>query len=390
MDRIQTRRLGGRFAAPFVITALVLLGIFAVIPAAHGDSRPLFQHPFACGTEYTAQSYSHLYYSEGRSHGPGPLRYAPLDFQQPGDADDGDPVLASAAGTVYRFDEFDEAMVGKGYVVLIDHGGDGPNMGWDTYYGHLEDATRAQDGALVQRGDVIGFVSDSNAEPDNHLHYEQRLDGNAELVEFNAVQVPYWLDNVDGQPGYWAPDAASQQQTAAGASGPVTVGPSANCPEEPPPTSTTTTTVSADGAPLSMADANSIAELVAAEDYRPGPHGEILRLYHAFFGRSPDLAGAKYWIVDVYETGSGDFGQIIGWFADPGQPEFQQQYADIAPDDHDAFLERVYGNMLGRVPDPAGFAYWLGLLEGGSLTRPAVVQYVGADTEFVRAYPYGS
>jgi hypothetical protein len=139
-----------------------------------------------------------------------------------------------------------------------------------------------------------------------------------------------------------------------------------------------------------LADATTIDEIVAAQGYKPVSHGEILRLYHAFFGREPDVTGAKYWIVDVYETQSGDLDQITGWFANPGQPEFAIQYADIAADDHEAFLERVYNNMLGRVPDPAGFAYWLGLMNDGSLTRPGVVRYIGTDTEFIRSYPYGS
>ncbi len=80
--------------------------------------------------------------------------------------------------------------------------------------------------------------------------------------------------------------------------------------------------------------------------------------------------------------------QITSYFASPDQPEFALRYADIASDDHEAYLSRIYQNMLGRPPDPAGMAYWLALMESGQLDRASVVRYVALDTEFVNRYPY--
>jgi hypothetical protein len=139
--------------------------------------------------------------------------------------------------------------------------------------------------------------------------------------------------------------------------------------------------------PGTVADAESLDELLAATDYDPVVHGNILRLYRAFFGREPDLAGAKYWIHDIYQSGE-EFADIIEWFASPEQVEFARQYADIAPSDHAAYLERVYDNMLGRVPDSSGFNYWRSMMDDGTLNRARVVLYVGLDTEFVNRFPY--
>ena len=139
--------------------------------------------------------------------------------------------------------------------------------------------------------------------------------------------------------------------------------------------------------PTTMDRAETMARFIAATDYDPDVHGDILRLYRAFFGREPDLAGAQYWVATIYESGE-QLSDIIEWFASPDQLEFAAQYADIAPDDNAAYLERVYDNMLGRVPDAGGFEYWRGLMDSGTLNRAQVVLYVGLDTEFINRFPY--
>jgi hypothetical protein len=139
--------------------------------------------------------------------------------------------------------------------------------------------------------------------------------------------------------------------------------------------------------PGTVAEAETLEQILAASDYDPVVHGNILRLYRAFFGREPDFAGTKYWIHDVYQSGE-EFADIIEWFASPDQVEFARQYADIALDDHGSYLGRVYDNMLGRVPDSGGFDYWRSLMDDGTLNRAQVVLYVGLDTEFINRFPY--
>ena len=135
-----------------------------------------------------------------------------------------------------------------------------------------------------------------------------------------------------------------------------------------------------------IANANSLAELVEAIDYQPDLHGEILRLYPAFFAREADLDGARYWI-DVANSRR-SVTEITSFFSSNEQPEFVKFYEDIAPHDHEAYLTRVYRNMLGRTPDPDGFNYWLGLMQDRTLDRGGVVRFVALNPEYVRRFPY--
>lgn len=376
--------------ASAAIAASLVVGLLAMIPVpgpvAADAGRPLFAPPFECGEVYTADSYANLYWTGGRAHGPGELRYAPLDFQQPGDADDGDPVLASAGGTVYLFDEFDQEGVGKGHVVLIDHGGDGPNVGWDSYYGHLEDLTRASAGSVVSTGDVIGVISDSAAEPDNHLHYEQRLDGMAQLVEFDGNPVPYWLDNIDGEPGYWAPDERSQLEAATGAVGPWTTPPSTNCGTSTTTTTsattTTTTSTTTTSEPGLVMEATSIVGIYTASDYTPD-NARVLRLYQAVFRREPDVPGAKYWIARQREHMR--LSSMANYFAQ--SEEFRLRYGAALSDA--GFIDLVYSNVLERAPDAGGRTYWLDRMAAG-LSRGDVILWFSAGAEFSARYPYGA
>ena len=139
----------------------------------------------------------------------------------------------------------------------------------------------------------------------------------------------------------------------------------------------------------------------AFADFKP-EHANLLRLYQAFFNRPPDLAGAKYWL-DQWEMvvakgptaerpeGHDLFGEFAEYFTQV--PEFINTYGDA---DNAEFLTRVYNNMLGRVPDEAGYQYWLGYLEGTNpeqagvvLTKGAMMRWVTLDVEFTNLYPFG-
>ena len=54
---------------------------------------------------------------------------------------------------------------------MLDHG-----FGISTWYGHLS-GFRTQPGALVKRGDVIGYVGVSGRVTGPHVHYEIRIHG---------------------------------------------------------------------------------------------------------------------------------------------------------------------------------------------------------------------
>ncbi len=77
-------------------------------------------------------------------------------------ADRGDPVVATANGTVSSA----QRSGAYGNMVVIDHG-----FGISTRYAHL-DSFRVKSGYAVRRGDVIGFAGSTGRSTGSHLHYE--------------------------------------------------------------------------------------------------------------------------------------------------------------------------------------------------------------------------
>ncbi len=130
-------------------------------------------------------------------------------------------------------------------------------------------------------------------------------------------------------------------------------------------------------------DGQESFERIAAHEELTADHATLFRLYWAFFDRSPDPGGALYWI--------GERDRCVGLetiaqtFA--ASPEFAHRYGRL---DDAAFVERVYGNVLGRASDPAGAAYWRGLLADETLTRGGMVLNVAAAPEFTTRHRYPS
>ncbi len=110
-------------------------------------------------------------------------------------------------------------------------------------------------------------------------------------------------------------------------------------------------------------------------------HGDVLRLYWAFFGRDPDPSGATYWL-EHYDSGL-SIDAIAFSFAE--SDEFHGTYGATSDDQ---FVRIVYGNVLGRDPDPAGFAYWTDLVRTTSVSRFDVVRWMSVSSEFVGQHPY--
>jgi len=82
-------------------------------------------------------------------------------------ADKGDPVYATADGTVANA----SAAGNYGNLVVLDHG-----FGLETRYGHLS-AFKVKQGQAVKRGDLIGLVGSTGRATGAHLHYEVRANG---------------------------------------------------------------------------------------------------------------------------------------------------------------------------------------------------------------------
>ncbi|MEL7159032.1 MAG: DUF4214 domain-containing protein, partial [Actinomycetota bacterium] len=110
----------------------------------------------------------------------------------------------------------------------------------------------------------------------------------------------------------------------------------------------------------------SIPTGIAAGVVRPvALDGQISRLYQAYFLRPPDDDGFTYW--QSTRAGGADLGAISQEFA--GSSEFVAAYGNLA---NPAFVDLVYQNVLGRSPDAAGRAHWIGQLDAG-VSRGAVM-----------------
>ncbi|MEZ5376749.1 MAG: DUF4214 domain-containing protein [Acidimicrobiales bacterium] len=132
--------------------------------------------------------------------------------------------------------------------------------------------------------------------------------------------------------------------------------------------------------PGTVAAARTLTDVLAASDYSASD-AETLRLYRAFFDRDPDAAGAAYWIS---QSRLGATPETLAWsFANSA--EFTGRYGQV---DDAGFLSLMFANMLGRSPDPAGYAYWLDQMRSQGLDPHEVVRWVTANTEFTNRYPF--
>lgn len=130
-----------------------------------------------------------------------------------------------------------------------------------------------------------------------------------------------------------------------------------------------TVTEKASGAVLTLAagvDRLLFADLTVALD-GAGAAAQAFRLYQAAFDRAPDSGGLGFHI-SVLEGAGVSLAQVAQGFVD--STEFKTRYGAL---DNAAFLTQLYQNILHRAPDPAGLAYWLGLLDAGALSRGQVL-----------------
>jgi hypothetical protein len=180
------RRMLTLLAAASTLTAAVL------VPTAPAAAAPTFKVPFPCKQVWSGQTRT--------NHSPANA----IDFNR---ADDmGDPVVASAPGTVDVVTDLGGSSYGK--YVRINHGN-----GYTTYYAHLSKFNTAV-GRTVGYGTVIGYVGSTGNSSGAHLHYEQRLNGSAIQVRFNGALALYW-----GTKNYTSDNGCSGSNTGSGTVG---------------------------------------------------------------------------------------------------------------------------------------------------------------------------
>ncbi|MBB5692965.1 DUF4214 domain-containing protein [Muricoccus pecuniae] len=99
------------------------------------------------------------------------------------------------------------------------------------------------------------------------------------------------------------------------------------------------------------------------------------RVYQATLGRHPEEAGLRGWVAAL-DAGM-PLQTMVQGFLD--SPESRARYGQ--PDEA-GFVTLLYGNVLGRAPDPGGFAAWTQALQAGAADRPGVVVGFSESTEF--------
>ena len=101
----------------------------------------------------------------------------------------------------------------------------------------------------------------------------------------------------------------------------------------------------------------------------------VIRLYQAFFERTPDHQGLDYWLNRRADGKKLD--DVSNNFA--SSTEFKNKYGSLS--NHD-FVELIYTNVLKRTADPAGLAYWTKKLDTKQANRGRVMTQFSESNEF--------
>lgn len=92
----------------------------------------------------------------------------------------------------------------------------------------------------------------------------------------------------------------------------------------------------------------------------------LQKSYVAYYGRPGDPPGLDYWATRMDQEG-GSLASIIGEFGNSA--EFIGRYGGLS---YSALVTKIYQQTLGRDPDPAGLAYYVGELQAGNRTLQSI------------------
>ena len=106
-----------------------------------------------------------------------------------------------------------------------------------------------------------------------------------------------------------------------------------------------------------------------------GTEGFVYRLYKIVHGREPDPVGFRYW-VDNLNNGRFTAADVVVRFFD--STEYMQSGRS-----NDEIVRNCYETMLGRQPDPEGFAYWKEKLDIG-MTQDTLLAGFVRSSEFAQ------
>ncbi|WP_113913626.1 DUF4214 domain-containing protein [Roseovarius dicentrarchi] len=102
---------------------------------------------------------------------------------------------------------------------------------------------------------------------------------------------------------------------------------------------------------------------------------DITALYVGYFDRAPDPAGLQFWINEL-DNGR-EFNTIAADFA--ASPEAEALYPYLVTpgvSSPASFITSVYVNMFNRSPDADGLAFWVDVLESGSVSVADMIEAI--------------
>ena len=138
------------------------------------------------------------------------------------------------------------------------------------------------------------------------------------------------------------------------------------------PTDLTISTVGAQLAGGTTTRAKVVSGLMDTDEYRGL---DVDRTFIQYLDRKPDPGGRTYWINSIGN------GKALWRFR--AQLFGSNEYFTKAGATNEDYLKKVYGDVLGRAPDPSGTAYWTAKLDAGADRGSVALQFINAN-EFRR------
>lgn len=126
---------------------------------------------------------------------------------------------------------------------------------------------------------------------------------------------------------------------------------------------------------IGFSESNEFVSSSATRLFDYDANGPVARLYRAYFLRRPDAGGLAYWNDRELPLHA-----ISQAFAD--SDEFASRYGTLS---HQAFVEQVYENVMGRTPDEGGRRFWTSQLYDG-MQRGTVMLNFSESPEFVERF----
>ncbi len=127
-----------------------------------------------------------------------------------------------------------------------------------------------------------------------------------------------------------------------------------------------------------FAESNEFSSRTGTAPPEPSHHGQVRRLYEAYFERTPDASGMAFWVARI-EEGRG-LAEVSAVFA--ASDEFARTYGPL---DDAAFVDLVYRNVLRRDPDAGGRAHWVRQLGVGLDRGSMMVAFSESPENIVRS-----